>query len=70
MRSGTTTMKAIYHKDKGVLELTEPLFLEEGSEVTVTIKSKSALTEKEKDERFRRAAGAWKSITDEQYTTS
>ena len=67
MHPRSTTMKAIYHKDEGVLKLTEPLSLEEGAEVTVTIKPKAILSEKEKARRFRRAAGSWKDIVDENF---
>lgn len=54
------TVKAIYRH--GVLELKEPLTLEEGEELTLTITPSSPLTEPEKLELLRSAAGGWKDI--------
>ena len=44
----------------GVLEPEEPLGLEEGCEVEVTVEEASSLTQEERLERMRSAAGSWK----------
>ena len=48
----------------GVLEPEEPLGLEEGVEVEVTVEEASSLTQEERLERMRSAAGSWKGNSD------
>ena len=48
----------------GVLEPEEPLGLEEGVEVEVTVEEASSLSPEERLERFRAAAGSWKGNSD------
>jgi predicted DNA-binding antitoxin AbrB/MazE fold protein len=48
----------------GVLEPEEPLGLEEGCEVEVTVEEASSLTQEERLERMRSAAGSWKGHSD------
>lgn len=48
----------------GVLEPEEPLGLEEGVEVEVTVEEASSLTQEERLERMRSAAGSWRGNSD------
>ena len=63
MNTMIKTIKAIYRH--GVLEPKEPLTLEEGEEITVTIAPSSPLSEAEKLELLRSTAGGWKDLVDD-----
>ena len=56
------TVKATY--SKGVLTPLEPLALEEGAEVKVSIDVRTAISEGERRVRSRSAVGAWKDKID------
>ena len=63
MSAAAKIIKAIYRH--GMLEPKEPLAFAEGEELTVTITPSSALSEAERRELLRSAAGGWKDIVDE-----
>ncbi len=60
------TIKAVFRN--GLIEPLEPLDLNDGAEITVTLEDMSPpLSEEERRKRFLSSAGGWKGIVDEKF---